>query len=86
MTDSEKIEFFGGQVHALMGFAQAVIMTNPSPERFSRHLDFVGQIALARAESSLVTDAYIDGVQDVQDRLSRSVQMALQRQASPNKD
>jgi hypothetical protein len=34
----------------------------------------------------LVTDAYVDGVQDVQDRLKRGVEMALQQQAPPNKD
>ena len=26
MTDSEKIEFLGGQVHALIGFATAIII------------------------------------------------------------
>jgi hypothetical protein len=87
MTEAEKkIEFLGGQIHALMGFALAVINTHPAPARLSRNLDFVGQTTLAHAEGSLVTDAYVDGVQDVQDRLKRGVEMALQQQAPPNKD
>jgi hypothetical protein len=87
MTETErKIEFLEGQIHALMGFALAMITTHPTPARLSRHLDFVGQVTLARAEGALVPDAYVDGVLNVQDRLRRGVEIAVQQQASPNKD
>ena len=85
MTESEKIQFLGGQVHALIGFALAIIHTHPAPVRLPRHLDFVGQITLARAEGSLVSDEYLDGVQDVQNRLTHAVETALRQQARPNK-
>lgn len=85
MTESEKIEFLGGQVHALMGFAIAVITTNADPAKLARHLDFVGQVTLARTENDLVSDTYIEGIQDVQDRLKRAVETALKQRAGPNK-
>jgi hypothetical protein len=81
MTESEKIEFLAGQIHALMGFALAVINTHPSPAQLSRHLDFAGEITLARAEGTLVSDHYVEGLQNVQDRLRRGVETALQHQA-----
>jgi hypothetical protein len=83
MTESEKIEFLGGQVHALIGFATAVITASADPSRLGRHLDFVGQINLARAEGSLVSDVYVEGVQDIQDRLRRAVEMALKHRVGP---
>jgi len=87
MTDAERLDFLAGQVHALMGFAQAVISTHHAPERLARHLDSIGQMALARAEGTLVSDDYVDGVQDVQNRLKRGVEIALgQREARNSTD
>jgi hypothetical protein len=84
MTDSEKIEFFGGQIHALMGFALAVITEHSAVANLSRHLNFVSDVTLAQAENSLVSDRYIEGIQDVQRRLLRGVETALAQRANPN--
>jgi hypothetical protein len=88
MADDEnrKLEFVGGQVHALMGFALAVIDTHPEPERLARAIDTFGQVTLARAEGVLVSDRYIDGIQDVMNRLKRGVETAPERRELHNKD
>jgi hypothetical protein len=39
MTDSEKLEFLAGRVHALVGFATAVITSHPNPMVLARHLE-----------------------------------------------
>ena len=85
MTETEKIEFLGGQVHALIGFATAMITADDNPERLQKHLNIIGEVSLARAEGSLVPESYIDGVLDVRDRLRRAVEMALKQRATPNK-
>ena len=69
MTESEKIEFTAGRVHALVGFMTAVILTHPNPAQLAKALEKVGQANLATAESALVVDAYVDGVQDMQRRI-----------------
>lgn len=84
MTPEEKIEFLAGQVHALIGFATAIITASPDPGHLARHLDFVGQINLAQAEGELVPNVYIEGVQDIQDRLREAVETALKHRVDPN--
>lgn len=83
MTEAEKIEFLGGQAHALVGFALAVIYAHPAPAELARYLDLVGPATLARAEGEPVPDEYVAGVQDVQDRLRRGVEMALAQRPNP---
>lgn len=84
MTDSEKIEFLGGQVHALIGFATAIILADRDPVRLGRYLDYVGQINLAKAEGVAVPDIYVEGVQDIRDRLASAVETALAHRVNPN--
>jgi len=81
----DDIQFLAGQVHALMGFALAIINTHPSPRTLARQLDLVGQVTLARSEASTVSDDFVEGVQNVQDRLETGVQIALGRRAAPKK-
>jgi hypothetical protein len=77
VTESEKIEFLGGQVHALMGFAIAVITSHPTPAVLALHVDRMAEINLANAESTAVVETYIDGVLDVKDRLKSATEMVL---------
>jgi hypothetical protein len=76
MTSEEKIEFLGGQVHALIGFATALITSHPNLTLLAEHLEKAGELSLARAESVSVADVYVDGVLDVNDRLSKIVEIA----------
>jgi hypothetical protein len=85
MTDDE-LEFIAGQVHALMGFALAVIDAHPAPARLAQSIDSIGQVTLARAEGVLVSDRYIDGIQNVMDRLRYGVETALGRQEPHSRD
>lgn len=83
MTDSEKIEFLEGQVHALVGFATAVIFSHPNPTLFAQCLEKIGEVNLARAEADTVTDAYVDGVISIKTRLKSLAETALARQTHP---
>lgn len=69
MTDDEKLEFLAGQVHALVSFAGAAIITHPNPTALRSEIDRLHQVALAMSESRLVSEAYIDGLKQTRDSL-----------------
>ena len=83
MTDSEKLETLAGRVHALVGFATAVITSHPNPAILALHLERVSEMNLARAETSAVSENYVEGVQDMRDRLFEVVRIALGRPRVP---
>jgi hypothetical protein len=74
--ETENIRFLAGQVHALIGFCVAVINTHPSPADLSLHLEAVEHVSLARVESTLVIEDFLDGMRDVFDRLKTAVATA----------
>jgi hypothetical protein len=83
MNQSEKIEFLGGQVHALVGFAQAVILSHPNLAELAQHLEQIGTANLAAAETAAVREEYVLGVEDIRDRLKLAVTSALARRTNP---
>jgi hypothetical protein len=83
MDQSEKIEFLGGQVHALVGFAHAVILSHPNLAVLAQHLERRGMANLAVAETSAVREEYVLGVEDIRDRLKLAVTSALAQRAKP---
>jgi len=82
----ENLHFLAGQMQALMGFCIALINAHPSAAYLSRHIDAAEQATLARAESTLVTEDFLDGLRDAFDRLKAAVAIARARQASQNTD
>jgi hypothetical protein len=85
MDRDEKIEFVVGQVHALVGFAQAVISSHPNLAVLARHLDHVGTVNLAHAETAAVHEEYVLGVEDIRDRLKEAVANAVAQRTSPKR-
>jgi hypothetical protein len=85
MDRDEKIEFIAGQVHALMAFAQAVISTHPNLALLARHLDHIGTINLAHAETSPVHEEYVLGVEDIRGRLKEAVTNAAAQRTNPKR-
>jgi hypothetical protein len=83
MDQSEKIEFLGGQVHALVGFALAVITSHPNLAVLAQHLEQIGTTNLAVAETAAVREEYVLGVEDIRDRLKAAVTSALAHRKSP---
>jgi hypothetical protein len=84
MADTREIEnvrFLAGQVHALVGFCVAIINTHPSPAELSLHIEAVEHVTLARVESTLVIEDFLEGVRNVFDRLKTAVANAEARQA-----
>jgi hypothetical protein len=71
--ETENVRFLAGQVHALVGFCIAIINTHPSPADLSQHLEAVEHVTLARVESTLVIEDFLDGVRNVFDRLKTAV-------------
>jgi hypothetical protein len=84
MTQADKIEYLAGQVQALIAFAVAIISSHPDPELLAHHLDLLNQVTLASVENSLVADKYVQGVQDVQGRLTTAVETAKRLRANPS--
>jgi hypothetical protein len=78
----ENVRFLAGQVHALVGFCIATINTHPSPADLSQHLEAVEHVTLARVESTLVMEDFLDGVRNVFDRLKTAVSDAEARHES----
>jgi len=84
MTDTgetENVGFLAGQVHALVGFCVTIINTHPWPADLSQHIEAVEHVTLARVESTLVIENFLDGVRNVFDRLKTAVADAEARQA-----
>jgi hypothetical protein len=80
-TETENVHFLAGQVHGLIGFCIAVINTHPSPANLSQHIEAVEHVTLARVESTLVIEDFLDGVRNVFDRLKTAAAIAEARQA-----
>jgi hypothetical protein len=86
MTPEEKIEFLGGQVHALSAICIALIYDHSNPERFGRWLDVTEQAMLARIESTLLDEEYLEGFQEMIAKMKQTlanVKARLTPQSSP---
>lgn len=83
VTESEKIEFLAGQLHALMGFATANICSDPRLEELAEGIEKVGEVNLARVEGDLVSDEYVEGVLHVRKHLRQSVEIARAQRKGP---
>jgi hypothetical protein len=79
--ETENVRYLAGQVHALVGFCVAIINTHPSPADLSQHIEAVEHVTLARVESTLVIEDFLDGVRNVFDRLRTAVANAESQQA-----
>jgi hypothetical protein len=83
MDRDEKIEFLGGQVHALVGFAHAIITSHPNLPVLARHIEEIGRVNLATAETAAVREEYVLGVEDIRDRLKAAVTSTLEYRTPP---
>jgi hypothetical protein len=89
MTPEEKIEFAAGQVHALMGVCHALILSHQNLPLLSRSIELLSQANLAGAETKLVDDHYIDGIQDIWARMRKALETAPEQRAileTPRRD
>jgi hypothetical protein len=68
----------------LIGFATALITSHPNLALLAEHLEKAGELNLARAESTPVSDAYVEGVLEVKDRLRKLVEIALGQRTPPS--
>jgi hypothetical protein len=73
MDDSERIQFIGGQVLALMHFATVLINTHPNRASLRKHFEFVKQVGLAKVEGQPVPDAYLDGMNEVHEQIEKTL-------------
>jgi hypothetical protein len=73
MTDSEKIDFLSGQIHALTGLAFAAIKAHHDLAKLAWHLNHVGEIT----PIFQATPIYSDGIKDIQDQLKRGIEISL---------
>jgi hypothetical protein len=83
MDQSEKIEFLAGEVHALMGFATAIVMTHPDISELAEQIEQTAQANLALAEGSVVPDEFVEGVQHIWDRIRKAIKTSQAQQTIP---
>jgi hypothetical protein len=68
-AEDERFVFLAGQVQAIIGSLLALAKLHPSPEALKIELSAMEQAAIARAESTLIGDNYLEGIRDVVARL-----------------
>jgi hypothetical protein len=72
-TDSERIDFLGGQVLALAHFMAVLINTHPHQASLREHFAIAKQVGLAKTEGQLVADAFLEGMNDINDQIEKSL-------------
>jgi hypothetical protein len=89
MTDEElediqrKVQFVGGQVHMLVGFALAIIESHPDLRELERKFQMHAQTTLANTEAITVPEEYVDGVLDISKRLQTAIERVRERREGP---
>lgn len=71
MTDSEKIDFLGGEVDALLAFASSIIKTHPDPRALEAAYFDSKERQAAMTLASPASDAFVQGQDQIRDRLKR---------------
>jgi hypothetical protein len=69
MTDSEKIDFNGGQIDALLAFTSAVIKTHDNPGALEAEFNASKELQAATTLASTVSDAFVQGQHQISVRL-----------------
>jgi hypothetical protein len=78
-----KVQFLGGQVHMLVGFALAIIESHPDLAELERKFQMYAQTTLANTEAVTVPDEYVDGVLDISKRLQNAIERVLALREGP---
>jgi limonene-1,2-epoxide hydrolase len=71
LDESERLDFALGQIHGLKAVIAALIRTSPDSSAVQRHLQAVQQAAEARVLPEEVSDAFVDGMREVFEKLRR---------------
>jgi hypothetical protein len=79
MSESEKIEFLGGQVTALMHMVGVLFKIVPDREALQKQYATTKQIGLAKIEAQLVPDVYIDGMHEIYQQMEKLISSAPER-------
>lgn len=79
----DKLDFLGGQLHALRSFAYAVIRATPTPHELQKELDQCIEAAVALSTPVPVEDSYLNGLHEESANLRRCVAAALERRSAP---
>lgn len=69
MTLEERQDFLQGQMQALLGFAFGVIETHPDPATLRLFCQATAEGATAKTLPMPVTDACLQGIEDMRERL-----------------
>ena len=81
MTDSEKIDFLGGEVDVLLTFVSAVIRTHADPGALQRAYMQSRELQAASTPGAPASKAFVHGQEQIRERLK-----ALFLSAAPRRD
>jgi hypothetical protein len=65
----ERFELVAGQLQAVIGVLLALAKLHPLPDQLRAEISAMEQAAIARAETTLIGDDFLDGIRDVVMRL-----------------
>jgi hypothetical protein len=77
--EEEWTDFTAGRIQGALAIFLALIETHPDPQAMLDSLERAEQVALATVESTMSSDAYIEGMRDIIDRARDHLNLRLGR-------
>jgi hypothetical protein len=75
----DKIDYLDGQLKALLNFVAVLIKAHPAPDVLQKHFAAATASEPDSPEDLSVSDAYLDGLTEVDRRLKGLIQQAVER-------
>jgi hypothetical protein len=75
----DKIDYLDGQLKALLNFVAALIKAHPAPDVLQKHFATSTASEPDSPEDLSVSDAYLDGLTEVDRRIKLLIQQAVER-------
>lgn len=71
VDEIDRLDFVVGQVEGLMAVVLAIVKTHPDPALLATQINVVEQVSLAKNGASPISDASVDGIRDILDRVKK---------------
>jgi hypothetical protein len=84
MTNEERLDYLIGQVAAIQAFCAASLVAHPRPSAVLVAFESASEVTIAKTIPTAASDAMIQGVESMCDRLIKSIQLEVARQRNNN--
>jgi hypothetical protein len=76
----DKIDYLNGQLKALLNFTEALIKSHPAPQQLKAQFEAETRDAPDSPEDISVSQAYLDGLTEVNQQLAALIRAAAKRE------